>query len=139
MKTNQEKSKLIIILIFKYLIPIIFFPIIIIIIFSSNIVNKMLIASLVLLATGVNAYFFNIQCDIVFILFGLLNIIIEILFHNKIEELLFFVLYVALILIFVIDIIRLIIYYINKGKKLIKSKDNIEILHYLFHCKLLKN
>lgn len=140
---KKYKIKLLLTLLFKYLIPVFITPILLIILgFKNNNSYSFFIAGIIILISGIISYIYNNILDILSIFFGLIFIIYDrflINFDHKINNKIIVSIFILLVIITLIDFIRFVIFNIYKGKKIIKKKEDIEILHFVFHPKKIKN
>ncbi len=131
---NAKKRDIQLLLFIKYFIPFIVIPAIILFI------KNLMIVGILLLLSGIISLIFKNQIDIIGIIYGTIFINFG-AFHRNLDEKGYLIIYlfiiISLLSVFLIDLIRLIIFLKFKGRKLIKNKDEVEFLHYIFY-KILK-
>jgi len=137
-KTSKYKIKLFVTLIFKYIIPIFIVPILLTMFFIGNHKLSLFNIGIIIFISGIISYIFNNIIDIIYIFYGFIFIIYDKLlskYDNKNNVKILISIFISIGIILLINIIRLIIYKIYKGKKFIHKAEDIEILHYIFHPK----
>lgn len=138
------KVKLFYILFFKYLISIISIIFLFLMVYTDLFKSKnleFLIVTFILIFNIVIAIIYNMPYDILLIISGIFLELAFILIKKiniNLFDFLFNLYLFFMVIIFLIDIVRFLIFKFNKNNKIIDKKDKIEILHYLFRYKIFK-
>ncbi|MFN3411513.1 MAG: hypothetical protein ACK4YF_05085 [Exilispira sp.] len=113
---------------------ILFIAIQIIAIFINNNTLRIIVFSI----CGIIAFITKSQADIIYFIIALFSIIMFIEEKSNYNFNNFYLsIFIILIAIIILDLLRFVIYKINKANRFIKNKNNIEFLHYIVY-KIIK-